>query len=75
VTMGVWQGVAMDSLQPYPKRTMPYPSMPCRQATPKTAVYTPLDTPGRTISLIVVDDKDVIHFCQSYLLGKNKSNS
>jgi hypothetical protein len=66
---------------------MSYPSMPCGRATHKTAlrsfqsgppagVYTPLDTPRRTISLIVVVDvKDVLHFRQFHLLGVKVSQT
>jgi phosphatidylethanolamine-binding protein (PEBP) family uncharacterized protein len=61
--------------------------MPCGRAIPKTAsrsfqsgppaaVCTPMNTPRRTISLIVVvDDKDVLHFRQFHLLGGKVSQA
>jgi hypothetical protein len=36
--MSVWQGVAMDSLKFHPGPPMPYPSTPCGEATPETAL-------------------------------------
>jgi hypothetical protein len=44
-SMGVWQGVAMDSLKFYPGTAMPYPSTPCGQATSKTALWPFQDWP------------------------------
>jgi hypothetical protein len=37
VDIGIWQGVAMDSLKFHSGPTMPNPSTPCGRATPETA--------------------------------------
>jgi hypothetical protein len=40
--MGIWQGVAADTQKYHPgppRRTMPYPSMSCGQATPEMALW------------------------------------